>query len=97
LDDLNQRLVVWGFVALSTTLVTGAFFSSGGDGFFWKWEPKEIATLIAWFLFGVLICARSIAGWQGKRVAVLTMAGFGALIVSFISSYDAASRLGLGR
>lgn len=97
LDDLNQRLVVWGFVALSITLVTGAFFSSGAEGFFWKWEPKEIATLIAWLVFGLVICARSVAGWQGKRVAMLTMAGFGALIVSFLTSYDPVYLTGLNR
>ncbi len=29
LDELNRRLVVWGFIALSVTLITGAYFASG--------------------------------------------------------------------
>jgi ABC-type uncharacterized transport system permease subunit len=88
LDDLNRHLVLWGFVALSVTLVTGAFFSSDDAGFFWRWEPKVVATLVAWLGFGALMAARALAGWRGRRVAYLTMAGFCVLLVSFFSSYQ---------
>ena len=47
------------------------------------------ATLLAWCVFGGLVTARSLAGWQGKRAAFLTMAGFCIVLVSFLSSYDA--------
>lgn len=87
LDELNRRLVVGGFIALSVTLVTGAFFVSGGGGFFWAWQPKEVATLVAWLVFGALLNARLFAGWQGRRVALLTVAGFCILLVSFFSSF----------
>lgn len=95
LDRLNQQLVLWGFVALSVTLVTGVFFSSYSTGLFWRWEPKEIATLVAWFVFALLLNARFFAGWRGRRVAVLTMAGFCVLLVSFFSSYDLTHMGGL--
>lgn len=89
LDELNRRLVVWGFIALSVTLVTGAFFVSDAAGaFFWRWEPKEVATLVAWMMFAALLNARFFAGWQGKRVALLTMAGFCVLLVSFFTSFE---------
>jgi ABC-type uncharacterized transport system permease subunit len=89
LDELNRLLVVWGFVALSITLVTGAFFAST-QGIYWHWESKEIATLVAWAIFAGLLAARFFAGWQGRRVAVLTMAGFGLLLVSFFTAYQPA-------
>jgi ABC-type uncharacterized transport system permease subunit len=88
LDTLNRRLVVVGFIALSVTLVTGAFFSSEAPGFFWTWTSKQIATLVAWAVFAALVGARSFGGWRGRRVALLTMTGFGLLLVSFLSSYD---------
>lgn len=94
LDDLNKSLVVWGFVALSVTLVTGAFFVSSGQGLFWQWEPKEVATLVSWALSGLLLNGRAFAGWQGKRAALLTMAGFGVLIVSFVSSFETGTGIG---
>jgi ABC-type uncharacterized transport system permease subunit len=97
LDQLNKHLVLWGFVALSVTLVTGAFFSSSSSGLFWQWWPKEIATLVAWIIFAALLSARLFAGWQGRRVAVLTMAGFCVLLVSFLSAYDPNRHLGVFR
>ncbi|WP_309891467.1 cytochrome c biogenesis protein CcsA [Archangium sp.] len=88
LDTLNRRLVVVGFIALSVTLITGAFFSSAAPGFVWTWQSKQIATLVAWGVFAALVSARSVGGWRGRRVALLTMTGFGLLLVSFLSSYD---------
>jgi ABC-type uncharacterized transport system permease subunit len=92
LDELNRNLVIWGFIALSITLVTGAFFASGTGGLFWEWRAKEIATLGAWAVFAAMLNARFFAGWQGRRAALITMAGFGILVVSFLSSYN----IGLG-
>jgi ABC-type uncharacterized transport system permease subunit len=86
LDDLNRRLVTWGFIALSLTLLTGAWVQSRmrpDSG----WSPAELAVVVAWIAFGVLLQARIVAGWRGRRVALLTMAGFGVLVVSFVSRY----------
>ncbi len=94
LDELNRRLVVWGFIALSITLVSGVFFASGGTGLFWRWGSREVATLIAWGLFATLLNFRFFAGWQGKRAALLTMAGFGILLISFFSYTSPTRTLG---
>lgn len=89
LDTLNRRLVVWGFIALSVTLATGAFFVAGStQGFAWILDAKVIATVVAWGLFAALAGARVLVGWRGRRVALLTMAGFCLVLVSFLSSYD---------
>lgn len=88
LDDLNRHLVVWGFIALSLTMISGAFFASPHAGLTWVWAPKQVATLVGWLVFGVVLNARAFAGWQGRRVAVLTMAGFGVLVVSFLSAFN---------
>jgi ABC-type uncharacterized transport system permease subunit len=89
LDTLNSRLVVWGFIALSVTLATGAFFVAGStQGFSWVLDAKVIATVVAWGLFAALAGARVLVGWRGRRVALLTMAGFCLVLVSFLSSYD---------
>ncbi|KFE64638.1 cytochrome C assembly family protein [Hyalangium minutum] len=89
LDTLNNRLVVAGFIALSITLATGAFFVAGSSqGFTWMMDAKVLATLVAWGLFAGLAGARVLVGWRGRRVALLTMAGFALVLVSFLSSYD---------
>jgi ABC-type uncharacterized transport system permease subunit len=92
LDTLNRRLVVAGFIALSITLATGAFFAVGSShGFTWMLDAKVIATFVAWGLFAGLAAARVLVGWRGRRVALLTMAGFALVLVSFVSSYDFAA------
>jgi ABC-type uncharacterized transport system permease subunit len=87
LDELNRRLVVAGFILLSVTLATGAFFANGTSGIFWQWRPQEIVAVVAWMIFAAVLGARSIAGWQGRRVAFITMAGFCVLLISLVTSY----------
>jgi len=89
LDTLNNRLVVVGFIALSITVATGAFFITGSSrGFGLLMDAKVLATLVAWGLFAAVAGARILVGWRGRRVALLTMAGFALVLVSFLSSYD---------
>jgi ABC-type uncharacterized transport system permease subunit len=93
LDELNRGLVVLGFIALSITLATGAIFDTEAGS--WQWDPKRLATFVGWAVFAVLLSARFFGGWQGKRVAVVTMAGFALLLISFLSSYEPSALAGL--
>jgi len=86
LDDLNRRLVAWGFIALSLTLLTGAWVQARQRPEE-RWSPAELAVVVAWAAFGILLEARFVAGWRGRRVAVLTMLGFAVLVVSFVTRY----------
>jgi ABC-type uncharacterized transport system permease subunit len=92
MDEINRWLVVVGFIALSVTLATGALFQTGAS--VWSWDPKRVATLVGWHIFAALLGARLFAGWRGKRVAWVTLAGFGVLVVSFLSAYDLGSAAG---
>ncbi len=84
LDGLNRRLVLWGFALLSFTIVTGALVAKATWGSAWSWEPRELLAFVTWILFGGLVWARQLAGWRGRRVAVLTMAGFLLVMFSFV-------------
>jgi len=84
LDRICDHLMRWGFVALSVTLITGAYFAKKTWGDYWSWDPKQTLSLISWFLFAGLLQARLFAGWRGRRAAVLTMVGFAVLLVSFL-------------
>ena len=86
LDHLNGRLVVWGLIALTLTLITGAWVQVHvrPDQ---PWSPAEVAVGVAWAVFFVLLGARFLAGWRGRKMALLTMAGFGVLVASFVTRY----------
>ena len=86
LDGLNQRLVIGGFVALTLTLLTGLWIAARSDTAR-SLQAVEITTAVAWLVFAALLQARLLAGWRGRRVAWLTMAGFGLLVLSFVGTY----------
>jgi ABC-type uncharacterized transport system permease subunit len=86
LDGLNRRLVTWGFIALSLTLVTGMYVAYRSTDVR-PFQAVEITTAVAWLVFAGLLQARVLAGWRGRRVAWLTMAGFGLLVLSFVGTY----------
>lgn len=74
IDRVCWLLVAWGFVFLSVSLATGPF-SSSAPGVFFAFAPKQTFAIGAWVLLAVLVQARLIAGWRGRRVAVLVLAG----------------------
>jgi cytochrome c-type biogenesis protein CcsB len=83
LDDLNYRIVAWGFALFTLGIVTGSLLSKATWGTFWSWEPKQVLSVLAWLLYAVLLQTRSI-GWRGRRAAHLTIVGFAVLIISFL-------------
>lgn len=84
LDEISDGLMKWGFVALSVTLITGAFFAKKAWGDYWRWDPKLTLSLVGWFVYAGLVHARLFAGWRGRRAAWLTMLGFAVLFGSFV-------------
>ena len=83
LDDINYRIVAWGFALFTLGIVTGSLLSKATWGTFWSWEPKQVLSVVAWLLYAVLLQTRSI-GWRGRRAARLTIVGFAVLIISFL-------------
>ena len=76
LDELNRRLVVFGFAMLSVTIATGALYAKNRWGAYWSWDPKETLSLLGLGIFGALIAARFQGGWRGKRVACSPCSGW---------------------
>ena len=83
LDDLNHRLLSWGFPLLTLGIVTGAIWAHFAWGEFWSWEARETWSLVTWSLYAILLHGRSV-GWRGRRAAALTIFGFAVLLVSFV-------------
>lgn len=84
LDRINYRLLIWGFVMLSLAMVTGAIWAEATWGHFWSWEPQETWSLVIWLMYAALLESRLTAGWQGRRIAALTIVVFTVLIGSFV-------------
>src|SRR6267378_250815 len=90
IDRAGYRLAVWGFVFLSLTIATGSLVSREATGSTFPLEPKQAFAILAWALFASLIQARLVAGWRGRRVAFLVVAGFVLLIGTYVGLLSAA-------
>lgn len=83
LDEFNYQMVLFGFLWLTIGIITGSVWANSAWGTYWSWDPKETWSLITWFIYAALLHARSMQGWRGKRVAWLSLLGFGCVLFTY--------------
>jgi cytochrome c-type biogenesis protein CcsB len=83
LDEINYKAIVIGFPLLTLGIITGAAWASFAWGSYWSWDPKETWSLITWLIYAAFLHARYIHEWRGKRTALLSIAGFVAVIFTY--------------
>jgi cytochrome c-type biogenesis protein CcsB len=84
LDRLNYILLVWGFPFMTLGILTGSMWAGVYWGDYWSWDPRQIASGIAWLFYGALLHARITAGLRGRKAAVLTVVGFAVVLGYFL-------------
>lgn len=83
-DAISGRSVAVGFAFLTLAIVTGVLWNSAVRGRFWSWDAKEASAVTAWAIYVVLLVARHRSGWGGRRAAFLGIAGFAAVVFTFV-------------
>lgn len=83
LDSMGYTCLVAGFPMLTFGLITGSIYSQVIYGRFWTWNHKEILGSLTWLVFAALLHERLAVGWQGRRAAIMTIAGFVVLLLTF--------------
>ena len=83
LEELNHQMIMFGFLFLTTGIITGAVWANSAWGRYWGWDPKETWSLITWFIYATLLHARMMRGWGGKRIAYLSIIGFFAVLFTY--------------
>jgi len=88
LDHIGYHSLVLGFPLFTIGMVSGAVRAHYVWGSFWNWaDPIELWSLIAWLIYAVMLQARLTVGWRGRRAAILSMFGFAAVVLTFVSLY----------
>ncbi|ABK16394.1 c-type cytochrome biogenesis protein CcsB [Syntrophobacter fumaroxidans] len=83
LDTFNYQMVLFGFLWLSVGIITGSIWANSAWGTYWSWDPKETWSLITWLIYAALLHSRAMQGWRGKRVAWLSIFGFGCVLFTY--------------
>ncbi len=83
LDDINYHLINLAFTLLSLAIITGVIWANTAWGTYWRWDPKEVWSLITWLIYALVLHLRLTLGWRGKKAAILSIIGFAIVIFAF--------------
>ncbi|MCX7913604.1 MAG: c-type cytochrome biogenesis protein CcsB [Thermodesulfovibrionales bacterium] len=83
LDEINYRLITIGFPLLTIAIITGVLWAESAWGSYWRWDPKEVWSLITWTIYALVLHLRAIKGWRGKKAAILSIIGFLSVLFTF--------------
>lgn len=86
LDSINHFALICGFTFMTAGMITGAIYAQVALGSYWRWDPKEVCSLLAWIFYAVLLHERLAVGWRGRRVALLSLFGFLVLVLAFVGA-----------
>lgn len=84
IDELCSKLVVFGFSFFTLGLITGILLQESQWGILWVWEPKQTASFLTWMIYGIYLYTRKVAGWKGRKSHYFLIAGFVAVLVTFL-------------
>jgi len=88
LDEINYKGVTLGYPLYTVgALFAGAIWAERAWGQFWSWDPKEVGSLIIWLFYSGFLHARYQRNWKGKRAAILSLCGFGMVLLTFFGNY----------
>ena len=83
LEKLMYNSVVVGFVFLTLLIVTGSIWAEDAWGSWWSWDPKETWALITWIIYAIYLHQRLRMNWQGRRMALLSLAALVCVLFTF--------------
>lgn len=86
LEKYGVRSLLAGFVFLSISIVFGLILIrrsfSPIDAQQYLTDPKTIATLLIWFVFGITLLLHKLMHIEGRKIVVIWMAGYALTLVS---------------
>jgi cytochrome c-type biogenesis protein CcsB len=84
LDSISYRSIAVGFPLFTLGgLVFGMVWAYKAWGTYWSWDPKEVWSLITWFVFALYLHTRIVMGWKGRRSAAIAVIGFLAALFTY--------------
>ncbi len=85
LDEITYKSIAMVFPIFTLGgLIFGAIWADQAWGKYWTWDPKETWSLITWFFYAFYLHSRLMRGWRGKKVAMVAVLGFVAVIFTYL-------------
>lgn len=81
LERLTFRFVQVGFGVLSAALLLGVLTAPS-----WRWDHKNLLSLLGWAVFAALLTGRRLRGWRGRRATRWLYIGALLLLLAYAGS-----------
>ncbi len=86
LERLMAVAVRVGFIALAGSIALGMIWAEQLFGNDWMSDPKTTFTLATWLFYGAALLLHQLRRWQGRQMAVASLAGFAAILFSLVAT-----------
>ncbi|MDH3671817.1 MAG: cytochrome c biogenesis protein CcsA [Gammaproteobacteria bacterium] len=86
MERLMFQLMGLGFVLLTLTLISGAFFSEQLFGQPFRFTHHVILSVFAWIVFAALLLGHWRFGWRGRPAIRWTLGGFALLLLAYFGT-----------
>lgn len=84
LDRWGYEAILIGVPFMTINLISGAIWAYYAWGRYWGWDPKETWALITWFVYLIYLHMRILAGWKGRKTALISIAGFFVVVFTYL-------------
>ncbi len=83
-EMIQYRMVLYGWLLFSFSLICGSFWFYYTYGTYWLWTARELWITIVWFYYGFYLHGRLLKSLSGKPSVVLGICGFPIIIFSYL-------------
>ena len=82
LERMSFTATLSGFLLLTVAIVVGLIWLPRAIVDYSYSDPKLLGTVAIWFVYAFGLGAKKLAGWQGRRIMVFSVAGFAIALFS---------------
>jgi len=84
LRKLNEEAIFLGFSLFTLCMIFGCIWAYIAWGTYFSWNIKSLWSFIVWLFYAGMCHAKFIRRWQGTGYALLSVAGFGVVLFTYL-------------
>lgn len=84
LRKLNEESIFLGFALFTLCMVVGGIWAYWAWGYYFSWNIKGVWSFLVWLYYSGMCHAKFVRRWQGTGYAMLSIAGFGVVLFTYL-------------
>jgi ABC-type transport system involved in cytochrome c biogenesis permease subunit len=84
LRKLNEEAIFLGFLLFTLCMILGSLWAYVAWGYWFSWNIKGLWSFLVWLFYAGMCHAKFVRRWQGTGYAVLSIAGFGVVLFTYL-------------